>query len=88
LPAFKHTIGDEHDMRLFEEEAKRALGILRNNPKLRKTLFLLMLGTGIPELKEPENIMSINKRLCMEMTDEQAGHAFEQLIKESITSTA
>jgi phosphatidylinositol-4,5-bisphosphate 3-kinase len=86
-PACAQTIGEGDERRQFEEEAKHALEILRKNSKLLISLFLLMLGTGIPELREPENIMYMKKRLYMDMSSEQAGAAFEQLIKDSIAST-
>jgi phosphatidylinositol-4,5-bisphosphate 3-kinase len=81
-PACVHTIGGGPEMKLFEEEAKCALDILRNNSKLLISLFMLMLGTGIPELKEPDNILYIKKRLYMDMDTEEAGAAFGQLIQE------
>jgi phosphatidylinositol-4,5-bisphosphate 3-kinase len=84
-PACADTIGN--DRAAFEEEAKLALSILRNNSKLLITLFLLMLQTGIPELREPEHILYIKKRLYLEMDDDHAAAAFVQLIKESIAST-
>jgi phosphatidylinositol-4,5-bisphosphate 3-kinase len=84
-PACAETIGD--DRAAFEEEAKVALRILRKNSKLLITLFLLMLGTGIPELKEQDNILYVKKRLYMEMDDDQAAAAFAQLIRDSIAST-
>jgi phosphatidylinositol-4,5-bisphosphate 3-kinase len=86
-PACAHAIGDGEERRLFEEEAKTALEILRKNSKLLISLFLLMLGTGIPELREPGDIMYMKKRLYMDMTSEQAAAEFEQLIKDSIVST-
>jgi hypothetical protein len=48
---------------------------------------MLMLGTGIPELREPDNIFYIRKKLYMDMTSEQAAAEFEQLIRDSIAST-
>jgi phosphatidylinositol-4,5-bisphosphate 3-kinase len=86
-PACAHTIGEGEERRQFEELAIKAIEILRKNSKLLITLFLLMLGTGIPELREPENILYIKKKLYMDMTSEQAAAAFEQLIRESIAST-
>jgi phosphatidylinositol-4,5-bisphosphate 3-kinase len=86
-PACVDTIGDEPEMKLFQEEAKCALEILRKNSALLISLFMLMLGTGIQELREPENILYIKKRLYMEMKSEEAGAAFEQLIQDSIGST-
>jgi phosphatidylinositol-4,5-bisphosphate 3-kinase len=71
----------------FEELAITALEILRKNSKLLITLFLLMLGTGIPELRVPEDILYIKKKLYMDMTSEQAAAEFEQLIRDSIAST-
>jgi phosphatidylinositol-4,5-bisphosphate 3-kinase len=68
-------------------EAKTGLEILRQNSKLLITLSLLMLGTGIPELKEPSDIDYIKKMLYMDKTTEAAGEEFELLIRNSIQST-
>jgi phosphatidylinositol-4,5-bisphosphate 3-kinase len=86
-PACKHTIGGSDEMQLFTAEAKTGLEILRQNSKLLITLFLLMLGTGIPELKEPSDIDYIKKMLYLDKTTEAAGEEFELLIRNSIQST-
>jgi phosphatidylinositol-4,5-bisphosphate 3-kinase len=84
-PACAHTIGD--DLKEFEQNTKTALGILRENAKLLITLFLLMMGTGIPELKTPQDIDFLKQKLYLKATEQQANAAFAKLIKDSMEST-
>jgi phosphatidylinositol-4,5-bisphosphate 3-kinase len=84
-PACGHTIGD--DLKQFEQNTTTALGILRENANLLITLFLLMVGTGIPELKTPQDIEFLKQKLYLKATEQQANAAFSKLIKESMEST-
>lgn len=85
-PACAAVIGDS-ELKQFEEDCWKALSILRNNSKLLIALFLLMLGTGIPELTKPEDVEFLKKKLYANATDEQARAELPQLIKDSMAST-
>jgi phosphatidylinositol-4,5-bisphosphate 3-kinase len=84
-PACAHAIGD--DLKEFEANTRTALSILRENANLLITLFLLMIGTGIPELKTPQDIDFLKQKLYLKATEQQANAAFSKLIKESMEST-
>jgi phosphatidylinositol-4,5-bisphosphate 3-kinase len=88
-PACAETIGEKDgpELKQFEQDTFRAIKDLRHNSKLLITLFLLMLGTGIPELRKPADIEFLKRKLYLEMSDAQAEAAFSLLIKESMVST-
>lgn len=44
----------------------------------------MMLSTGIPELKSPEDIHYLRTALCLGMTEEEAAQEFRNLIFESL----
>jgi phosphatidylinositol-4,5-bisphosphate 3-kinase len=64
-------------MKQFEQNAHATLGMLRRNSKLLITLFILMLGTGIPELRKPEDLEFLKKQLYLGMSDAQAMAALD-----------
>ncbi|KAH0785656.1 Phosphatidylinositol 3- and 4-kinase family protein [Histomonas meleagridis] len=72
---------------LFEQDCGRALNILRKNSNLIITLFLLMIGTGIPELRKPKDIVYMKNMLMLDKTDEEAALEFNKKIKQSLEST-
>jgi phosphatidylinositol-4,5-bisphosphate 3-kinase len=86
-PAAVSTIGQGSAFAEFENEAVKALEILRKNSRLLISLFLLMIGTGIPELNQPDDVGYVKKMLYLEMTSEQAAATFKRLIKKSHDST-
>jgi phosphatidylinositol-4,5-bisphosphate 3-kinase len=85
-PACAECIGGD-EMRQFEQDAHAALDTLRKNSKLLITLFILMLGTGIPELRKPEDLEFLKKQLYLGMSDAQAMAALDELIRDSMDST-
>ena len=87
--ACANAIGEKDGPELarFEEDCWNALSILRNNSKLLISLFLLMLGTGIPELTKPQDVEFLKKKLYLGISDEQARIELAQLIKDSMEST-
>ncbi|OHT01713.1 phosphatidylinositol 3-kinase catalytic subunit alpha, beta, delta [Tritrichomonas foetus] len=76
-PAFKQ----------FLKDAGVAYNILRKNSRLLLTLFLLMLGTGIPELQNPKDIDYFKNMLCLTATEEEAAAEFVNKTKHSMDST-
>ena len=85
-PACAEAIGKDK-MSQFKDDCWKALCVLRNNSKLLITLFLLMLGTGIPELTKPEDVIYLKSKLYTDLEDEEARKKLLQLIKESKRST-
>ena len=71
----------------FENISAKAFNILRSNANLLITLFLLMLGTGIPELQRPEDILYMKNMMKLEMSDEEASTEFAKLTQLSTEST-
>lgn len=74
-------------MKQLEQDAHAALDTLRGNSRLLITLFILMLGTGIPELRKVEDLEFLKKQLYLGMPDAQAMAALDQLIRDSMDST-
>jgi phosphatidylinositol-4,5-bisphosphate 3-kinase len=70
----------------FEELCGKALNVLRKNATLLVTLFLLMLGTGIPELQTPKDIIYLTEKLFLDLNDEDASKEMEKLIQLSLDS--
>jgi phosphatidylinositol-4,5-bisphosphate 3-kinase len=60
-----------------------ALNILRRNANLLISLFLLMLGTGLPELQEASDVGYLRDRLLLTMTDEEAKAEFGRLMHQA-----
>ncbi|KAH0790611.1 Phosphatidylinositol 3- and 4-kinase family protein [Histomonas meleagridis] len=87
-PASMNVINMEpNGYQLFEENCDRALNVLRKNANLFITLFLLMLGTGIPELQKPSDIDYMKNMLMLDKTDEEADAEFHKKIAQSLAST-
>ena len=85
-PACADTIG-EKQLGQFEKECIAALNILRENSTLLITLFMLMVGTGIPELRKQEDINFLKRKLRLNMTDDEIKADWQKLSKESREST-
>ena len=82
-PACAEVIGEKEEFRQFEDDCWAALSVLRKNSKLLITLFLLMLGTGIPELRTPADIVFLEKKLVVDANEEQQIAELRELIKKS-----
>lgn len=88
-PACARVLGDV-DSEMFNEFRNlcgKALNILRHNTNLLVALFTLMLGTGIPELQNPEDIRYMIDMLFLDKTDEEAKLEFDRLTNLSLDST-
>jgi phosphatidylinositol-4,5-bisphosphate 3-kinase len=70
----------------FEELGGRALNVLRHHAHLLITLFLLMLGTGLPELRNAKDVGYLRDRLLLNMSDEQAKAEFVKWMQEAVGS--
>ena len=88
-PACANVLGDVEGelFKQFKQLCGKSLNILRSNTQLLVTLFMLMLGTGIPELQHPKDIIYLTKMLYLDLTDEEAENEFEKLTLLSLDST-
>lgn len=71
----------------FGDICVRAFNILRHNSKHLFTALTLMIGIGIPELTKPEDMEYMKNMLFLNLTDEEAGQKFLELIDTSLNST-
>ena len=71
----------------FEILCGVGLNVLRMNSDLLISLLLLMLGTGIPELRKASDINYMKDMLFLDLTYEQVVQKFSVLIKKSLEST-
>ena len=85
-PAALYAIGQDK-LSQFENDCLTALIILRKNTNLLITLFLLMLGTGLPELKKPQDIEYVKEKLFLTASDGELRAKVQQLIKDSADCT-
>ena len=86
-PEFAYVMGGEKGP-LFAEFSKlccRAYVSLRRHANEFITLFLLMVSTGIPELKSEEDIDYLQKAFALDLdTDGECEQPFQRLIGESL----
>ena len=62
----------------------QAYNILRKNADKFINLMAMMLSTGIPELREPEDINYLRNTLCLDLGDEEAAESFIKQISSSL----
>ena len=79
-------VGSEQYKR-FEDTSANAYNILRRNANLLMSMMLLMLGTGIPELQKPEDIIYMKNMLNLGVSEEEAATIFKKYIQMSLDST-
>jgi len=89
-PQYAHVMGGAgtEQFERFVDCCGHAYNIVRKHGHLLLVLFTLMLSTGIPELRELEDIDYMRQMLSLEMTDERASAKFEMLIHECMRSKA
>jgi hypothetical protein len=68
----------------FVTYCKRAYNVLRRNGDLLVTLFSLMVGCGIPELEEVEEVDWLRTHLRPGLSDDEAGEAFDKILNEAL----
>lgn len=80
------VVGDVESDRwkLYVRRCKAAFNTLRQHANLFINLFQMMLATGIPELREEEDIDYLRTALALDKTDEDASNYIETLIYESL----
>eukprot|EP01102_Stenamoeba_stenopodia_P020703 TRINITY_DN8172_c0_g1_i5.p1 TRINITY_DN8172_c0_g1~~TRINITY_DN8172_c0_g1_i5.p1 ORF type:complete len:1732 (-),score=326.42 TRINITY_DN8172_c0_g1_i5:97-5292(-) len=70
----------------FVDLCCKAYNILRKHANLFITLFTMMLSTGIPQLKKPEDLHYLREAFCLQKTDEEAAVVFADKIMESLNT--
>lgn len=70
----------------FLSSSAQALNVLRKNAKLLITLLVLMIGTGIPELQNLNDIKYFKDMLFLHLSDEDAAEKFKELTIRSLKS--
>lgn len=78
---------DSANFRKFVELGAQAFNILRKNGHVIISLFLLMLATGIPELRGVEDVEWLRKCLVLDKTDEEAAKHWAELVRVSLSNT-
>ncbi|EFC49912.1 predicted protein [Naegleria gruberi] len=71
----------------FSENCCAAYNIIRQHGKLLINLFLLMLATGIPELRSSNDVKWIENCLKLKGTDEEGSAHFREQLKKSLSNT-
>ncbi|EAY01473.1 Phosphatidylinositol 3- and 4-kinase family protein [Trichomonas vaginalis G3] len=87
-PACVNVLGDVNGemFKKYRQLCGDALNVLRKNSNLLVTLLILMLGTGIPELQQAEDIRYMTDMLFLNKTDSEAKIEFDRLTDLSIDS--
>ncbi|KAK2959334.1 putative Phosphatidylinositol 3-kinase 1 [Blattamonas nauphoetae] len=88
-PAFAAVLGEKTDPMyvLFEELCVKAYITLRKHSALLINLFMMMLSTGIPELRQEDDIRYMQRMFNLNLSDEDAGNLFIKLIDEARNTT-
>jgi len=86
---YAYVLGGEGSVKYieFSENCCRAYNIIRKHGKLLINLFLLMLATGIPELRSASDVKWLEKCLKLEDTPEEGSQHFRKQIKKSLYNT-
>ena len=90
-PMYAYVLGGEKSpvYKHFVNVACTAYNIVRRSSHIIISLFALMLSTGIPELRKPEDIEWLQKVLLRgeeAANDEEAARAYAELVKESLAN--
>eukprot|EP00697_Spironema_sp_BW2_P006825 gnl/Spiro4/20975_TR10223_c0_g1_i1.p1 gnl/Spiro4/20975_TR10223_c0_g1~~gnl/Spiro4/20975_TR10223_c0_g1_i1.p1 ORF type:complete len:585 (-),score=5.77 gnl/Spiro4/20975_TR10223_c0_g1_i1:8-1564(-) len=87
-PDFAYVMGgkDSQDFNKFVELCCSAYNILRKNANLFINLFAMMLSTGIPELKNVDDINYLRDAFSIDSNEMDAAEKFKSLIYESLAT--
>jgi len=70
----------------FLQLCVQAFNHLRRQASLLQTLFVLLVSAGMPELLVKEDVSYMRDRLCLEMTDGEAGMDLLKQVQLSVES--
>ena len=89
-PQYAHVMGGVGSAQYerFIDVCGHAYNIVRKHGHLLLALFTLMISTGIPELRELEDIFYLRDMMSLELDTEQATVKMEQLLLECYNSKA
>lgn len=77
----------EHHFQQFKKVCESAFMILRRRGNLLLTLFMMMLSTGIPELRCVEDIQYLSDTLKLDKSDDEALKHFQQKFNEALKNS-
>jgi len=78
---------DSDKFNYFVRQCQRAYNIVRQQGNFILNLFIMMLSTGIPELRSAADLLYLQDALASHLTDSEAGDFFNKLIDSSLNST-
>eukprot|EP00026_Physarum_polycephalum_P016714 Phypoly_transcript_17694.p1 GENE.Phypoly_transcript_17694~~Phypoly_transcript_17694.p1 ORF type:complete len:260 (+),score=39.99 Phypoly_transcript_17694:57-782(+) len=89
-PSFAYVMGgaDHPNFKRFVDLCGRAYNILRKNANIFLNLFMMMVGTGLPELTCQEDINYLRDAFKLEFSEEKAAEKFAKKITKSMNSKA
>ena len=89
-PQYAHVMGGVGSAQYerFLDVAAHSYNIIRKHGHLLLALFTLMLSTGIPELRELEDIYYLRDMMSLELDTKEAAEKMETLIGECLHSKA
>eukprot|EP01087_Luapelamoeba_hula_P012509 TRINITY_DN3491_c0_g1_i1.p1 TRINITY_DN3491_c0_g1~~TRINITY_DN3491_c0_g1_i1.p1 ORF type:complete len:1193 (-),score=145.86 TRINITY_DN3491_c0_g1_i1:18-3596(-) len=85
---FAHVMGGEHspNFRRFVQHCCKAYNIIRKHGHLFITLFVMMLSSGIEQVRTIEDLYYLRDVLALDLSEEDAANRFTQLIAESLSN--
>jgi hypothetical protein len=88
-PMYAHVMGGEgsEQFNRYSELSCKAFNIIRKHGKVIMNLFLLMLATGIPELRSIDDVMWLRKCLVLNKNETDSNAHFKKQIKKSLNNT-
>jgi len=87
-PEFALVMGgkDGENFKKFIELCKKGYNSIRKHANVFINLFMMMLSTGIPELKSEEDLRYLRDAFALDLSPIDASKLFERLIFESLSS--
>ncbi|KAL0478782.1 phosphatidylinositol 3-kinase [Acrasis kona] len=88
-PMYAHVMGgqDAEAYNRYTELSCKAFHIIRKHGRVIMNLFLLMLATGIPELRSIEDVMWLRKCLILNKSEADSHVHFKEQIRKSLSNT-
>jgi len=85
---FVHVMGGEKSemFKSFADLCCTAFGILRKYYRLLISLFVMMIGAGLPQLRSLADVEHLKTTLAVDLSDAEADTNFRKLIRQSLKS--